>query len=316
MAANSRAQVERLNSLLAKSVAYSDFLANKIKKEGEDGTVAVADGSVKGTGLKQPVLVQGEMRPYQLIGVHWLVGLYENGLNGILGDEMGLGKTVQSIAMLAHLHGMGVHGPFMVVGPLSTLHNWANEFKKWTPKMDAVVYHGSKEERKDLRLSHWQRGGKGANKDSKNKDSKQGDMPVMITSYEIVIRDIAELRKISWKFIIIDEGHRLKNMNCRLSARPPALPASRLSWRRPLTPPSPSALSPRAPYRDLSSPRASLAARSPRAQDARLQRHDVQPSAAHGHAAAEQPDRALVAAQLPAALDLRRSRRLPIVVRL
>ena len=147
------------------------------------------------------------MRPYQLIGVHWLVGLYENGLNGILGDEMGLGKTVQSIAMLAHLSGQGVSGPFMVVGPLSTLYNWMNEFKKWAPKMDAVIYHGGKKEREDLRNKHWRgkQGGKGG-----------GDMPVMITSYEIVIRDIAQLRKIQWKFLIIDEGHRLKNMNCRL----------------------------------------------------------------------------------------------------
>ena len=80
--------MERLNSLLSKSVAYSEFLANKIKKEGEEGTVNVADGAVQGTGLRQPKLIKGQMRPYQLIGVHWLVGLYENGLNGILGDEM------------------------------------------------------------------------------------------------------------------------------------------------------------------------------------------------------------------------------------
>jgi len=137
------------------------------------------------------------------VGVHWLVGLYENGLNGILGDEMGLGKTVQSIALLAHLRGMNVAGPFLVVGPLSTLHNWANEFRRWAPGMEAVVYHGSKEERARLRGTHWrQRGG--------------GHLPVMITSYEIVIRDVKELRAMRWKFVIIDEGHRLKNMNCRL----------------------------------------------------------------------------------------------------
>ena len=86
-------KVERLERLLEKSIAYSEFLANKIKKEG-DGVVEVQDGSVAGPGLRQPSLVSGNMRPYQLVGVHWLVGLYENGLNGILGDEMGLGKTV------------------------------------------------------------------------------------------------------------------------------------------------------------------------------------------------------------------------------
>ena len=195
-------KVERLNTLLAKSIAYSDFIAAKIKQAGETGTVDVKDGAVAGTGLEQPALVKGEMRPYQLIGVHWLVGLYENGLNGILGDEMGLGKTVQSISMLAHLHGQGVHGPFLVVGPLSTLHNWANEFKKWTPDLEAVIYHGTKADRETLIAQHWRGKDKGSH------------MPVMITSYEIIIRDMPKLRKINWKFMVIDEGHRLKNMNC------------------------------------------------------------------------------------------------------
>jgi len=205
--ATKKAKVERLENLLSKSIAYSEFLANKIKKEGE-GANAVSDGTVKGPALPQPKRVEGQMRPYQLVGVHWLVGLYENGLNGILGDEMGLGKTVQSIAFLAHLSDQGVNGPFLVVGPLSTLQNWANEFRKWCPTLDAVVYHGAKEERQRLRGVHW-RGKKGAS-EAKTK------YPVMITSYEIVIRDMKELKNLGWKFAIIDEGHRLKNMNCRL----------------------------------------------------------------------------------------------------
>ncbi len=60
-------KVERLEHLLSKSIAYSEFLADKIKKEGE-GAIAVQDGSVKGPGLPQPKLVTGgEMRPYQLV---------------------------------------------------------------------------------------------------------------------------------------------------------------------------------------------------------------------------------------------------------
>ncbi|EOD33503.1 hypothetical protein EMIHUDRAFT_455796 [Emiliania huxleyi CCMP1516] len=194
-------KVARLDQLLSKSVAYSEFLANKIKKEGE-GADAVVDGSVRGPALPQPKHIVGQMRPYQLVGVHWMVGLYENGLNGILGDEMGLGKTIQSIALLAHLKEKSVAGPFMVVGPLSCLQNWHNEFKKWAPSIPSLVYHGSKEERTQMRGTHYRKG--------------DGSMPVMITSYEIVIRDATALSKIGWKFIIIDEGHRLKNMNCRL----------------------------------------------------------------------------------------------------
>ena len=203
------AKVQRLETLLSKSIAYSEFLANKIKKEGEGGAVAVSDGSVRGPALPQPKLITGgQMRPYQLVGVHWLVGLYENGLNGILGDEMGLGKTVQSIALLSHLAGRGVAGPFLVVGPLSTLQNWQDEFNKWAPSLPSIIYHGSKDERAQLR-SNW-RGKKPNGADGLNV------YPVMITSYEIIIRDSKDLAKLGWKFAIIDEGHRLKNMNCRL----------------------------------------------------------------------------------------------------
>ena len=52
--------------------------------------------------------------------MHWLVGLYENGLNGILGDEMGLGKTVQSVALLAHLKEHNVRGRLALNPSLNT----------------------------------------------------------------------------------------------------------------------------------------------------------------------------------------------------
>lgn len=61
--------------------------------------------------------------------------LFENGVNGILGDEMGLGKTIQTIALLCHLIEQGVPGPFLVVGPLSTLPNWMSEFERFAPKV-------------------------------------------------------------------------------------------------------------------------------------------------------------------------------------
>lgn len=61
--------------------------------------------------------------------------LYENGVNGILADEMGLGKTIQCIALVAHLASMGVGGPYLIVGPLSTLPNWYSEFVRFTPKV-------------------------------------------------------------------------------------------------------------------------------------------------------------------------------------
>ena len=44
-----------------------------------------------------------------------------------------------------------MHGPFLVIGPLSTLPNWVSEFERFCPGMPALLYHGSKAEREVLR---------------------------------------------------------------------------------------------------------------------------------------------------------------------
>lgn len=62
--------------------------------------------------------------------------------NCILADEMGLGKTIQSITFLSEIFLRGVHGPFLIIAPLSTITNWEREFRTWT-EMNAIVYHGS-----------------------------------------------------------------------------------------------------------------------------------------------------------------------------
>ena len=65
-----------------------------------------------------------------MIGLNWLISLYDNGINGILADEMGLGKTIQTISLIAFLKEFKrIHGPFLIIGPKSTLGNWSNEFK-------------------------------------------------------------------------------------------------------------------------------------------------------------------------------------------
>jgi len=208
-------RVERLNHLLEKSIVYSEFLAQKLKNP--NPSVSLDQDGKQGAGksegivsddlgrLPQPAAVSGgAMRDYQLVGVHWLTGLYENGLNGILGDEMGLGKTVQTIGFLAFLRERQTFGPFLIVGPLSTIGNWHNEFKRWAPSIPSLMYHGSREERDALlsgQLRH---------------PENNPNFPVVITSYEIVLRDFKKLARFKWKFLVVDEGHRLKNLNCKL----------------------------------------------------------------------------------------------------
>jgi len=153
---------------------------------------------------RQPKLVVGgTMRSYQLEGLEWMLSLYENGINGILADEMGLGKTIQTIAMLAHLWENKSYGPFLIAAPLSTTSNWVAEFEKWTPSLPVMLYHGDKKERERLRKTRLRNPG-------------TDQFPIMVTSYEICMNDRKYLTSFGWQFIIIDEGHRIKNLDCRL----------------------------------------------------------------------------------------------------
>ncbi|KAE8685390.1 ATP-dependent DNA helicase DDM1 [Hibiscus syriacus] len=151
-----------------------------------------------------PLLTGGKLKSYQLKGVKWLISLWQNGLNGILADQMGLGKTIQTIAFLAHLNGNGMNGPYMIIAPLSTLSNWINEITRFTPSIDAIIYHGTKQERDEIRRKHMPKG-IGPN------------FPIVVTSYEMAMSDAKKcLRHYDWKYVVVDEGHRLKNFKCKL----------------------------------------------------------------------------------------------------
>ncbi|OBA23956.1 hypothetical protein METBIDRAFT_30314 [Metschnikowia bicuspidata var. bicuspidata NRRL YB-4993] len=143
---------------------------------------------------QQPIIISGcTMKDYQLDGLTWLVSLYENGLNGILADEMGLGKTLQCIALYGYLIEHGVKGPFLVVAPLSTVANWCNEFEKFAPGMSVLKYVGNKDTRAKIKFN------------LKNLKC------IVVTSYEIIIRDFSKFARLSWEYLTVDEGHRLKN---------------------------------------------------------------------------------------------------------
>ena len=143
--------------------------------------------------MQQPKLVSGGiMRKYQLEGLEWLKTLWMNGLCGILADEMGLGKTVQAISMIAHMKESNSNGPFLIAGPLSTVGNWIEEFKRWTPGINAVKYHGNKDERANIRRLHMN-----------VKNQKKADFPVVCTSYEICMNDRKFLGQYDWQYIIV-----------------------------------------------------------------------------------------------------------------
>ncbi|XP_003373987.1 domain protein, SNF2 family [Trichinella spiralis] len=120
---------------------------------------------------------------------------------------MGLGKTVQCIAFLCHMISVGVKGPFLVIAPLSTIRNWTTEFKKFAPEIPVLLYYGKRFERKKLQDKFT----------SACSVRKFTVSPVVLTTYEILIRDKRIFMKTFWRYMIIDEGHRIKNSNSALS---------------------------------------------------------------------------------------------------
>lgn len=127
----------------------------------------------------------------------------------------GLGKTIQIISLIAQLRASGTPGPFLVVGPLATLPNWINEFKKWLPCCPVLLYHGSKADRLALRESRM-----------KSARCKELSFPVVVTSFEICMIDRTFLERYQWQYMILDEGHRIKNRSCRLVQELKQIPAT------------------------------------------------------------------------------------------
>ncbi|KAM4704795.1 chromodomain-helicase-DNA-binding protein 7 isoform 2-T2 [Rhinophrynus dorsalis] len=150
------------------------------------------------------------LREYQLEGVNWLLFNWYNTRNCILADEMGLGKTIQSITFLYEIFLKGIHGPFLVIAPLSTIPNWEREFRTWT-ELNVVVYHGSQASRKMIQLYEMYF------KDPQGRAIKGTyRFHAVITTFEMILTDCPELRNIHWRCVVIDEAHRLKNRNCKL----------------------------------------------------------------------------------------------------
>ncbi|XP_042174648.1 transcription activator BRG1 isoform X2 [Oncorhynchus tshawytscha] len=162
---------------------------------------AVAHAVTERVEKQSTILINGQLKQYQIKGLEWLVSLYNNNLNGILADEMGLGKTIQTIALITYLmENKRVNGPFLIIVPLSTLSNWVYEFDKWAPSVVKVSYKGSPQARRAF-----------------IPQLRSGKFNVLLTTYEYIIKDKQVLAKIRWKYMIVDEGHRMKNHHCKLT---------------------------------------------------------------------------------------------------
>ena len=201
-------QTEVFSHFLAGTKAHNAKKGGRRSKQAEDAEdhelVEAAEEYHAVRLTVQPECIKfGKMREYQLAGLNWMIRLFDHGINGILADEMGLGKTLQTISLLGYLSEYrGITGPHMVVVPKSTLGNWMNEFKRWCPMIRPFKFHGNQEARAAQKAQYL---------------DKNNAFDVCVTSYEMVIKEKNALKKFHWRYIIIDEAHRIKNENSRLS---------------------------------------------------------------------------------------------------
>ncbi len=138
-----------------------------------------------------PPSLEDILRPYQKEGFRWLKTLTAAGFGGILADDMGLGKTLQIISLLLDdTSGL----PSLVVCPTSLVLNWENEIKKFAPSLTALAVSGNAATR-ELLLS------------------RAADYRVVITSYDMLKRDILLYENLSFRYHILDEAQYIKNQN-------------------------------------------------------------------------------------------------------
>ena len=142
------------------------------------------------SSYEPPKDLNADLRSYQVYGFKWLNVLYDCGFGGILADEMGLGKTLQVISLLAYRNKEKIKS--LIVTPASLVYNWYAEFNKFAPFIKVGMVVGNKDERSAL-LTH------------------RHEYDVLITSYDLLKRDIDLYSDISFDVEIIDEAQYIKN---------------------------------------------------------------------------------------------------------
>ncbi|MBN2365680.1 MAG: SNF2 helicase associated domain-containing protein [Calditrichaeota bacterium] len=142
-------------------------------------------------------LFKGKLRDYQKTGLDWLNFLNKFYVGGILADDMGLGKTIQVIALMVHLKGKNdLSPPTLIVVPLTVLHNWDREIRRFAPSIKSLIYHGSKAGREEMA-------------------SNFAEYDVILLSYGILLQDQQILQENEWNYIILDESQKIKNSSTK-----------------------------------------------------------------------------------------------------
>ncbi|KAK7430006.1 TATA-binding protein-associated factor mot1 [Neonectria magnoliae] len=160
--------------------------------------------------FKIPVAIKAELRSYQQEGVNWLHFLNKYHLHGILCDDMGLGKTLQTLCIVASDHHQRAEEfaktqspdfrkmPSLIVCPPTLSGHWQQEIKTYAPFLSVTAYVGPPAERKAMK-------------------DKLGETDIVITSYDVCRNDSEILDKHNWNYVVLDEGHLIKNPKAKIT---------------------------------------------------------------------------------------------------
>ncbi|XP_051178646.1 ATP-dependent DNA helicase DDM1-like [Lolium perenne] len=209
LASDPMTRFNKLDELLKQTKLYAEYILEKLLEEssnyspGYDATLTEEEMWEKEQAKIVPLVTGAKLKPYQIEGVKWLISHWQIGVNGILADEIRIGKTIQSIAFLSHLKGNGLHGPYMIIASATTLTNWVDEISRLAPSLTCLIYYGDKVAREEMLTKVMTK-------------TIGPDFPIIVTSYEMAIADAKLLAHYKWKYVVFDEGHELKNLECEL----------------------------------------------------------------------------------------------------
>ena len=176
----SMSRMELIHASLSKQFDNYDF-------DYDAAFARVLSDFTKPVDITLPKDLNGELRPYQQIGLKWLWTNIAKGFGACMADDMGLGKTIQVISLILKMKEENkLKKPVLVICPTTLMGNWMKELQMFAPNLDCVIYHGTD---RQLDVKH----------------------DVILTTYAIMRIDVEELKKQPWGMIIVDEAQNIKN---------------------------------------------------------------------------------------------------------
>ncbi|MFT9076118.1 SNF2 helicase associated domain-containing protein [Ethanoligenens sp.] len=190
---NGEADVHRYRAMVLDNILRDSALIQSQRDTGFKSMLREIR-SMDDADIQPPESLRHILRNYQKKGFRWLKTMARYGLGGILADDMGLGKTLETITFLLHNHEEDTADKriSLVVCPTSLVLNWVSEITRFAPSLKSLAVMGNAAQRAEL-----------------VEQIPQND--IIITSYELLKRDISLYKPYTFDCEIIDEAQYVKN---------------------------------------------------------------------------------------------------------